>query len=167
MRLHSRPTARSIRAMGANGQWIATDPPREEGTLKENCAAQLARWAPFSIKWHAHGCIGDARSSYRTAGAARHAVESSSQIFPSPQLLQRGPECKEARWQRLGGDLHLPRWVWQESPSADAVPTVSPPAPPSPLGTMLFGESTSEQEAHKLLSRAAERGVNFFDSAEM
>lgn len=32
---------------------------------------------------------------------------------------------------------------------------------------MLFGESTSEREAHLLLSAAAEGGVNFFDSAEM
>lgn len=32
---------------------------------------------------------------------------------------------------------------------------------------MLFGEGTAEPEAQRLLSRAAERGVNFFDTAEM
>ena len=35
------------------------------------------------------------------------------------------------------------------------------------IGTMLFGESTSEAAAHQLLSAAAEAGINFFDSAEM
>ena len=37
----------------------------------------------------------------------------------------------------------------------------------APAGTMLFGESTSPQEAAALLAQAAEAGVNFFDSAEM
>ena len=35
------------------------------------------------------------------------------------------------------------------------------------IGTMLFGESTSEAAAHQLLSAAAEAGINFLDSAEM
>ena len=32
---------------------------------------------------------------------------------------------------------------------------------------MLFGESTTPPEAHRLLSEAAEAGINFFDTAEM
>jgi aryl-alcohol dehydrogenase-like predicted oxidoreductase len=35
------------------------------------------------------------------------------------------------------------------------------------LGTMLFGEGTSASDACALLDRAADGGVNFFDSAEM
>lgn len=35
------------------------------------------------------------------------------------------------------------------------------------LGTMLFGESTDEATAHRLLDVAAEHGITFFDSAEM
>ena len=32
---------------------------------------------------------------------------------------------------------------------------------------MLFGEGTSTEEAHRLLSAAEDCGINFFDSAEM
>ena len=35
------------------------------------------------------------------------------------------------------------------------------------LGTMTFGEQVSEQDAHAILDRAVERGVNFLDTAEM
>ncbi len=35
------------------------------------------------------------------------------------------------------------------------------------LGTMTFGEQNSEQDAHRQLDLAAERGVNFIDTAEM
>jgi aryl-alcohol dehydrogenase-like predicted oxidoreductase len=35
------------------------------------------------------------------------------------------------------------------------------------LGTMTFGEQTDEAEAHAILDRAVERGVNFIDTAEM
>ncbi|MFZ5474288.1 MAG: aldo/keto reductase, partial [Pseudomonadota bacterium] len=35
------------------------------------------------------------------------------------------------------------------------------------LGTMTFGQQTSEAEAHAQLDYAAERGVNFIDAAEM
>ena len=35
------------------------------------------------------------------------------------------------------------------------------------LGTMTFGEQTSEQDAHKQLDFALDNGVNFFDTAEM
>ncbi|RIY00801.1 aldo/keto reductase [Aureimonas flava] len=35
------------------------------------------------------------------------------------------------------------------------------------LGTMTFGEQNSEAEAHAQLDRAAERGVNFLDAAEL
>lgn len=35
------------------------------------------------------------------------------------------------------------------------------------LGTMTFGEQVAEGEAHAILSRAVERGVNFIDTAEM
>jgi aryl-alcohol dehydrogenase-like predicted oxidoreductase len=35
------------------------------------------------------------------------------------------------------------------------------------LGTMTFGEQVSEADAHALLDRALERGVNFIDTAEM
>jgi hypothetical protein len=35
------------------------------------------------------------------------------------------------------------------------------------FGTMLFGESTSEEGASALLDRATEHGLNFFDTAEM
>ena len=35
------------------------------------------------------------------------------------------------------------------------------------LGTMTWGEQNSEAEAHAQLDRAVERGVNFFDTAEM
>lgn len=66
-----------------------------------------------------------------------------------------------------------------------ARPLPLPPAPPllllalcpspaqtsfSPFlnpGTMLFGESTPPEEAERLLSAAAEAGINCFDSAEM
>ncbi len=35
------------------------------------------------------------------------------------------------------------------------------------LGTMTFGEQVSEADAHAIMDRAIERGVNFFDTAEM
>lgn len=35
------------------------------------------------------------------------------------------------------------------------------------LGTMTFGEQVNEQDAHAILDRAVERGVNFLDTAEM
>ena len=35
------------------------------------------------------------------------------------------------------------------------------------LGTMTFGEQVNEQDAHAILDRALERGVNFIDTAEM
>jgi aryl-alcohol dehydrogenase-like predicted oxidoreductase len=35
------------------------------------------------------------------------------------------------------------------------------------LGTMTFGEQVNEQTAHSILDRAAERGINFMDAAEM
>ncbi|HJV71184.1 aldo/keto reductase [Ideonella sp.] len=35
------------------------------------------------------------------------------------------------------------------------------------LGTMTFGEQVGEAEAHAILDRAVERGVNFLDTAEM
>ncbi len=35
------------------------------------------------------------------------------------------------------------------------------------LGTMTFGEQVAEAEAHAILDRALERGVNFIDTAEM
>jgi aryl-alcohol dehydrogenase-like predicted oxidoreductase len=35
------------------------------------------------------------------------------------------------------------------------------------LGTMTFGEQVGEADAHAILDRAVERGVNFFDTAEM
>ncbi len=35
------------------------------------------------------------------------------------------------------------------------------------LGTMTFGEQVAEPQAHAILSRAVERGVNFIDTAEM
>ena len=35
------------------------------------------------------------------------------------------------------------------------------------LGTMTFGEQTSEAEAHSQLDYALERGINFIDTAEM
>jgi aryl-alcohol dehydrogenase-like predicted oxidoreductase len=38
---------------------------------------------------------------------------------------------------------------------------------PIGLGTMTFGEQTHEADAHSILDRALERGVNFIDTAEM
>ncbi|MCS6810767.1 MAG: aldo/keto reductase [Tepidimonas sp.] len=35
------------------------------------------------------------------------------------------------------------------------------------LGTMTFGEQVSQEQAHRILDRALERGVNFLDTAEM
>ena len=35
------------------------------------------------------------------------------------------------------------------------------------LGTMFYGAATDAQSAHRLLSLAADRGVNVFDTAEM
>ena len=35
------------------------------------------------------------------------------------------------------------------------------------LGTMTFGEQNSETESHEILDMALERGVNFYDTAEM
>ena len=35
------------------------------------------------------------------------------------------------------------------------------------LGTMTFGEQVDEVEAHRIMDRAVERGVDFFDTAEM
>jgi aryl-alcohol dehydrogenase-like predicted oxidoreductase len=35
------------------------------------------------------------------------------------------------------------------------------------LGTMTFGEQVAEAEAHTILARSLERGVNFLDTAEM
>ncbi len=35
------------------------------------------------------------------------------------------------------------------------------------LGTMTFGEQVNEADAHQIMSRAVERGINFFDTAEM
>lgn len=35
------------------------------------------------------------------------------------------------------------------------------------LGTMTFGEQVNEKDAHAILDRAVERGVNFLDTAEM
>ena len=35
------------------------------------------------------------------------------------------------------------------------------------LGTMTFGEQVAESEAHAILDRSLERGVNFVDTAEM
>lgn len=39
--------------------------------------------------------------------------------------------------------------------------------PPICLGTMTFGEQVTQAEAHAILDRALERGVNFIDTAEM
>ncbi len=39
--------------------------------------------------------------------------------------------------------------------------------PPICLGTMTFGEQVAQPEAHAILDRALERGVNFIDTAEM
>ena len=38
---------------------------------------------------------------------------------------------------------------------------------PIGLGTMTFGEQVSEHDAHAILDRAVERGVNLIDTAEM
>ena len=35
------------------------------------------------------------------------------------------------------------------------------------LGTMTFGEQVNEADAHRILDRAVERGINFLDTAEM
>ena len=35
------------------------------------------------------------------------------------------------------------------------------------LGTMTFGEQVDEADAHAILDRALERGINFIDTAEM
>ncbi len=35
------------------------------------------------------------------------------------------------------------------------------------LGTMTFGEQVAEADAHAILDRAVERGINFIDTAEM
>lgn len=35
------------------------------------------------------------------------------------------------------------------------------------LGTMNFGDATDEDEAFKIMDRAVESGVNFFDSADV
>ena len=35
------------------------------------------------------------------------------------------------------------------------------------LGTMTFGEQVNETDAHAILARSLERGVNFLDTAEM
>ena len=35
------------------------------------------------------------------------------------------------------------------------------------LGTMTFGEQTSENESFKIMDFAFEKGINFFDTAEM
>jgi len=35
------------------------------------------------------------------------------------------------------------------------------------LGTMTFGEQVNEGDAHAILDRAVERGINFIDTAEM
>ena len=35
------------------------------------------------------------------------------------------------------------------------------------LGTMTFGEQVDEAEAWRIMDRAVERGVDFFDPAEM
>jgi aryl-alcohol dehydrogenase-like predicted oxidoreductase len=35
------------------------------------------------------------------------------------------------------------------------------------LGTMTFGEQVNEADSHRIMSRAVERGINFFDTAEM
>ena len=35
------------------------------------------------------------------------------------------------------------------------------------LGTMTFGEQVAEKEAHSILDRSLELGVNFLDTAEM
>jgi aryl-alcohol dehydrogenase-like predicted oxidoreductase len=35
------------------------------------------------------------------------------------------------------------------------------------LGTMVFGEQVDEPTSHAIMSRAVERGINFFDTAEM
>ncbi|MDW8337130.1 MAG: aldo/keto reductase [Tepidimonas sp.] len=35
------------------------------------------------------------------------------------------------------------------------------------LGTMTFGEQVTQEQAHRILDRALERGVNFLDTAEM
>ncbi|MBV1733324.1 MAG: aldo/keto reductase, partial [Hydrogenophaga sp.] len=35
------------------------------------------------------------------------------------------------------------------------------------LGTMTFGEQVNETDAHRILDRSLERGVNFIDAAEM
>jgi len=35
------------------------------------------------------------------------------------------------------------------------------------LGTMTFGEQVDEKDAHAILDRSLERGVNFIDTAEM
>ena len=40
-------------------------------------------------------------------------------------------------------------------------------ASPIGLGTMTFGEQTAEPEAHRILDRALERGINLLDAAEM
>ncbi|MFN5404611.1 MAG: aldo/keto reductase, partial [Burkholderiales bacterium] len=35
------------------------------------------------------------------------------------------------------------------------------------LGTMTFGEQVAEKEAHSILDRSLDLGVNFLDTAEM
>ena len=40
-------------------------------------------------------------------------------------------------------------------------------APAISLGTMTFGEQVDERNAHSMMDRALERGVDFMDTAEM
>ena len=35
------------------------------------------------------------------------------------------------------------------------------------MGTMTFGSSTSKDEAFKILDKSYDRGINFFDTAEL
>ncbi|KAI8476265.1 MAG: NADP-dependent oxidoreductase domain-containing protein [Monoraphidium minutum] len=77
-------------------------------------------------------------------------------------MLPHAPKRKRARAQRSTRSVPRHHQVTLQ-PLGGSDLTVSNVT----LGTMTFGEQTPEAEAHRMLSFAAEAGVNFIDTAEL
>jgi hypothetical protein len=136
-------------------------------------APQQARGGGSSSARRAAAAAGPAAAGGGGCGGAGAAARPSAARARRPRAPPPPAAVPTAQLGRTG--LEVPRICFGEAAAAGrsaraavadtAHPRPSPPAPPK--GTMLFGESTEEPEAHRLLGACLNAGVNFFDCAEM
>jgi hypothetical protein len=167
--LRSR-SSRQGAALLASARKVAYTPvlPAMEASSRQWLAAAGARLMPSGS-----GC--------RPSGARRHAttgVRASSRSRPwhrpwhrprLPLKPSRGTDSARFVCNRAASSLHLNTIVKSRKASMQHVELGRSGLKVSPicLGTMTFGEQVNEADAHRILSRALERGVYFWDTAEM